>query len=376
MRIGVNTLFMVPRDVGGTEVYLRMNLQEMSKSFPDHTFVLFTTEENDAVFRSDLLEHKNVEFRKIRIRAANRPVRIVAEQTILPIHAMRADLDVLWSPGYTAPFFSSCPQVVTIHDLQYLSFPEDMKWLERKTLDFLVRGACRKCCRILTVSQFSKDELVRHGFADSQKIDVVYEGVDKKFCRPQAQLSPEERKFIPPDTPYILCVAHTYPHKQVHLLVEAFGLIQNKIPHHLVLIGKARRGEDKVQEALKNIGERSRVHRFFGLEARDIIEVFHQADLFVLPSIYEGFGLPVLEAMIAGIPVVTTRSASIPEVGGDLVNYVKEVSGPGFAESIMSYLSLTQERKEAMISSATERAKKFCWRSSAAGIVNTLKDLK
>jgi glycosyltransferase involved in cell wall biosynthesis len=373
MRIGVNTLFLVPGDVGGTEIYLRNNLEQMAARFPTHTLVLFTARDNEALLRTDLQRFDNVEFCLIPVTASVRPLRIVAEQLLLPLHARRAALDVLWSPGYTAPFFSPCPQVVTIHDLQYLSFPEDMQWLERWTLDLLVRAACRRCRRVITISNFSREEIVRHGFAGAEKISVVYEGVDPVFGRiDPARRSEEAPVAVPSGTPYILCVAHTYPHKKVHLLVEAFRLLEGQIPHHLVLVGKARRGEKDVVASLAEIRDRSRLHRCPRLEFPVLVETFQRADLFVLPSVYEGFGLPILEAMMAGTPVVTTASASLPEVGGEQAIYAGEVSGAGLASAILEVLALPADRQAALRREARLWAEGFSWQASAAATMQTL----
>lgn len=372
MRIGVNTLFLVPGDVGGTEVYLRKNLEEMAAQFPEHTFVLFTTKDNADLLRGDLQQFRNVEFRLVRIRAVHRPVRIIAEQLLLPLQASRAALDVMWSPGYTAPFFCPCPQVVTIHDLQYLSYPEDMKWLERLTLDILVRGACRRCCHIVTVSKFSKEELVRHGFAATEKISVVYEGVDPIFGIEVSDIPADRIERIPAGIPYILCVAHTYPHKKVDLLVEAFKLIEDRIPHKLVLIGKARRGEEKLEMALAQLADKRRVLRCSGLQSSELIKAFQQADIFVLPSVYEGFGLPVLEAMMAKVHVITTSSASLPEVGGEFATYVDDNSAAGFAGAILDYLALPKDQRDRMLNNAMSWAERFSWRASATGIIKEL----
>lgn len=373
MRIGVNTLFLVPGDVGGTEIYLRKNLEQMAAQFPAHTLVLLTARDNEAIFRTDLANFDNVEYRLIPVTAGIRPLRIAAEQLLLPLHARRAALDVLWSPGYTAPFFSPCPQVVTIHDLQYLSFPEDMKRLERWTLDLLIRTACRRCRRIITISNFSREEIVRHGFADAERISVVYEGVDPVFGRTDpARLGGAPPMAVPSGTPYILCVAHTYPHKKVHLLIEAFRLLEGQIPHHLVLVGKARRGEKAVVARLAEVRDRSRLHRCSHLEFPVLVETFRQADLFVLPSVYEGFGLPILEAMMAGTPVVTTASASLPEVGGEQAIYVGEVSGAGIALAILEILALPANRRAELLRSAKLRAQGFSWQASAAATMRTL----
>lgn len=372
MRVGINTLFLVPGDVGGTEVYLRQNLGEMCAQFSEHTFVLFTNKENEASFRKELEMFGNVEYRLIKVKAARRPARIIAEQSLLPLKAFAAKLDVMWSPGYTAPFICPCPQVVTIHDLQYLSYPEDMKWSERRMLDVLVRSACRRCDHIIAVSRFAKEEIVRNKFADEEKVSAVYEGVDSSFKRRDASPQTGIQMDISGDAPYILCVAHTYPHKKVHLLVDAFCMIQDQIPHHLVLVGKARRGEDELKKALDRITDTSRIHRCGELDYSVLKQIYQEADLFVLPSVYEGFGLPVLEAMMAGVPVLTTSCASLPEVGGNYVSYVDDIDGPGFASSILEILGTPEGILRQRCQSAIAWAENFSWQASAAETMGVL----
>ena len=372
MRIGINTLFLVPGDVGGTEVYLRQNLREMSAQFPEHTFVVFTNKENSDSFRSDLSTFDNVEYRLIKVKAVNRPARIVAEQSLLPLKAIGANLDVMWSPGYTAPFFCPCPQVVTIHDLQYLSYPEDMKWSERRILDILVRNACRRSNYIIAVSRFAKNEITGNHFAGHKKVTVIYEGVDPEFNCRQSDLLSEITDVIPNDAPYILCVAHTYPHKKVHLLIDAFGLIQDQIPHHLVLVGKSRRGESELNKALDRIKDTSKIHRYSGLSYSVLKQAFQKADLFVLPSVYEGFGLPVLEAMMAEVLVLTTPFASLPEVGGEFAFYVDNVDGPGFASAILEILDMPQELRSERSQRSLDWAEMFSWKISATETMQVL----
>ncbi len=229
MRIGVNTLFMVPGDVGGTEVYLRENLKRMVADNREETFVLFTSRDNHRLFHDELSGYNNVVLVRLPFRSSFRPLRIVCEQTLLPWKVWRKTIDVLWSPGYTAPLWCSCPQVVTIHDLQYKTHPDDVSFLERITLDFLVKNACRVCDAIITVSTFSKDEVVRFNFAPANKISVVYEAADDSFGE-KTDKDISGLLDLPQGAPYILCVAHTYPHKRVHVLVQAYGLLADTIP--------------------------------------------------------------------------------------------------------------------------------------------------
>ena len=372
MRIGVNTLFLVPGDVGGTEIYLRENLKEMIPGTPQDTFILFTTNDNDKSFKQEFARFDNVDFVPLPFRAAIRPLRIIAEQTLLPWQVWRKKIDVLWSPGYTAPLFCPCSQTATIHDLQYKTHPEDLSFLERITLDFLVRNGCRKCDSLIAVSKFSKSEIVRYDFAPENKIHVVHEGVDPAFGEPtNADVS--GLVDIPSKTPYILCVAHSYPHKNVHLLVQAFAMLSEELPHHLILVGKARRGEARVQQSLESVSDQQRVHRVNSISYAQLKTIYQGADLFVLPSEYEGFGLPVLEALLAGIPAITTRRASLSEVGGDCAVYIDENTPEGLAEKIRNLCDLPVEERAHLITRGKEWARDFSWKQSADKTLEVLK---
>ena len=371
MRIGVNTLFLVPGDVGGTEVYLRKTLSAMAALTRAHTLVLLTNKENDHLLRAELSGYSKVEFHQVPCRAAVRPLRILAEQFFLPVAARRAAVDVLWSPGYTAPAICSSPQAVTICDLQYKSYPEDMSIVERMTLDFLVRMACRRCQAVITISEFSRQEVIRYRFADADKVYAVPLGVDDAFaCCEHSLDGPEQQN----DSPYILCVAHTYPHKNVDALLDAFALLQEKIPHRLVLVGKARRGEESVRQSMKKI-DPDRVVRLSGLADRDLQVLYHGADLFVLPSSYEGFGLPVLEAMMAGIPVVIPKMASLGEVGGHYAFYVPVPDVALLAGKILDVLALPPEERQQWVTKARHWAQTFTWKRTAMQTLAVLENI-
>ena len=363
MRIGINTLFLVPGDVGGTEIYLRGNLKEMLAAEPDTTFVLFTSRDNNDLFRMDLQSFTNVEYVQLPFKAANRPLRILAEQLLLPRVVRRHRVDVLWSPGYTAVIRCRCPQAVTIHDLQYKTHPEDLSFVERNTLDFLVSSACRVCDAVIAVSEFSRQEIIKADFAAPEKIFAVLEGVDPVYGEMVRGCGKFEEIT---KSPYILCVAHTYPHKNVHLLIEAFGQIADTVPHQLILVGKARRGEGRVQQSLDASTVSHRIHRLNNVEFDELRALYQKADIFVLPSEYEGFGLPVLEAMLAGTIVVTSQKASLPEVGGSFAVYVDAGQGAkGFARAISDVISFSSEQKRERISGGEKWASAFTWKKSA-----------
>ncbi len=364
MRVGINTLFLVPGDVGGTEIYLRQNLLEMVDQDPITTFVLFVTRDNEELFVTELGHFANVEYVRLPIRAAIRPVRILAEQFLLPRLVSRAAVDVLWSPGYTAPLRCCCPQVVTIHDLQYKSHPDDLSRLERLTLDFLVGSACRVCKQVIAVSEFSRQEILHYKFAPGEKVVAVLEGVDPFFAKAMGK-GALNRAFPELKKPYILCVAHTYPHKNVHVLVDAFAQLADNIPHDLVLVGKGRRGEGRVQRSLAALSCQGRVHRLQDLDLAQLKVLYQGADCFVLPSLYEGFGLPVLEAMLARTPVITSRKASLPEVAGPHSLYVEDNTPEAFGRAIAEELSWSALQLDQWLERAFDWASSFTWQRSA-----------
>ena len=376
MKIGVNTLFFIPKEVGGTETYLTEVLREMAKLSGPDQFILFTNRENDGYLRRLLSTYPNVSFNSLPVRAMNRYARILAEQTILPLRVAQAAVDILWSPGYTAPIFVFCPQVVTIHDMQYKRYPEDLGIIARWTTALLVNMAIRRCRRIIAVSEFSSQEIIHFTGVKRKKIHVIREAAAPIFSQP---LSIDEKRnrlqnVIKSDRPYLLCVANSYPHKNIPILIEAFCQLESDIPHDLVLVGQPRLGEPGVQQALMQIKDPSRVQRLFHVPREALIALYQDADLFVFPSLYEGFGLPVLEAMMSGVPVLTTRTASIPEVGGDDVQYFDGQNTSELSQRIKAILAWDKEDRRTVIRKAQAHAKGFSWQRCAEATFQCIRD--
>jgi len=380
MRIGINTLFLVPGDVGGTEVYLRNMLTAMAALGTGHVLVLFTNNENDSLLRKDLISYPLIEFYKLPCRASIRPIRILVEQLLLPFVAKRKNVDVLWSPGYIAPVFCFSPQAVTICDLQYISYPEDMSSVERTTLDVLVRTACKRCQAVITISEFSRQEVIKNKFAQRDKVFAVPLGVTTDFSKVSqdglfASDSFSVLQNIGIQKPFLLCVAHTYPHKNVEKLVDAFCLLEARLSHQLVLVGKARRGESAVQESLDNIQNSKRVVRLSDLPDTILQTLYQEADIFILPSSYEGFGLPVVEAMMAGLPVVIPKMASLPEVGGEYAFYVDLPEPSSFMKQIVQILALSEQQLDIHICDAQKWAEGFTWKRTASQTIQILQSI-
>lgn len=367
MKIGVNTLFMIPGEVGGTETYLRRTLEAIAEGFPSHQLVMFTNAENDAVLRKDFARYGQVSYVPLRFCAANRPLRIVKEQLSLPNAVKTSGVDVLWSPGYTAPYSCACPQVVTIPDMQYKSHPEDFTFSYLVATSLLVRMSAARARRIIAISHFSKAEIVKYTGQPPEKIEVTHLGGDKVFgIKADSAVSEAVlNKFEIGHEPYILCVANTYPHKNVHVLAGAFTQISRQYPHRLVLVGRPRLGEQSLRETLAGLKDASRVTRLEYVDQAELAALYQHCSAFVFPSVYEGFGIPVVEAMLAGVPVIAANMGSIPEVGGDNVRYFRGGDSGDLAGRIGEVLSMDRPSGEKVIKKAAEWAQRFTWKATA-----------
>lgn len=377
MRVGVNTLFLIPGEVGGTETYLCETLRAIAKQAPQVGLVIFTNRENDRWFSEMLGGYSQIEFQSLNFLARNRYMRIIREQIELPVRAKLAHLDLLWSPGYTAPFICSCPQVVTIHDMQYKRYPEDLRFVSRLVTDIVVRISARRSSAVITDSAFSKSEIVRQTPTPPESVQVVHLGVGRRFAEGPSQeaIGKNISHIVDAHQGYILCVANSYPHKNVHSLVTAFGRIFSDIPHQLVILGRPGLGEECLQKALETLPQSGRVTRLSHVSRDELIALYQGASLFVFPSLYEGFGLPVLEAMMAGVPVVTTRCGSIPEIGGDSVLYFDHNNQADLAKKICEMLDLNLGQEMAWIRRAALRAAKFTWERTAEETVRCFEDV-
>ncbi|MBN2570081.1 MAG: glycosyltransferase family 4 protein [Deltaproteobacteria bacterium] len=377
MKIGVNTLFLIPGEVGGTETYLREVLLAMAKSSEDIDWVLFTNRENDSYLKRIFGQFPKFAFHPLPLRATNRYARIIWEQAYLPFRVALSHVDLLWSPGYTVPFFVTCPQMVTIPDMQYRRYPEDLTFLARIATDILVRMAAKRCRGVFAISEFSRKEILTFTHAREGSVRAVHLAVDPAFAQPiPADIKRQRlKRLLPSEKPYILCIANTYPHKNVHVLIEAFGQIMEKIPHQLVLVGKPRLGEPEVQKALCKVPDMSRFQRLLQVDRENLFALYQGAALFAFPSLYEGFGLPVLEAMMSGVPVLTTRCGSIPEVGGDKVCYFDHASSTDLARQMIHIVSWKSDYRKIRVMEAQKHACQFSWHQTAAKTIEGLKQM-
>ncbi|GMV94306.1 MAG: glycosyl transferase [Candidatus Hydrogenedentota bacterium] len=283
----------------------------------------------------------------IDVPAQSRARRVIAEQVVLPGAAARAGIDILYSPGYTLPLRAPCPQVVTIHDTQFLDHPPDFPWLSRQVQRVLVGRGARVARAIATVSSFSRGRIARYFGVPEEKIFVAHSALSGLFEIPRS---------CPVDKPYLLYIANTYPHKNAPRLVRAFAEIADQLPHRLVICGQPREGEPPPHP---------RVDRIHHIPYEQLIGLVQGADLMVFPSLYEGFGRPVVEAQEAGTRVIAANNASIPEIGGDGASYFDATTEESIGEAILAALSESVDERHRYLDAGRRNAKRFTWEACA-----------
>ncbi|WP_433437863.1 glycosyltransferase family 4 protein [Nonomuraea sp. CA-141351] len=298
------------------------------------------------------------------VAISNRAVRLAWEQTGLPLLARQAGVDVIHAPYYSIPLGSGLPTVVTIHDVTWFTEP-DQHGSRSSFFRSATRTAVRHAKRVIVPSKATRDELVRVLSADPTRIDVAYHGVDLAQFHPPTE---EEIRRVAlrcglHGQPYVAFLGALDPRKNVPNLIRGFATAVKQLgePPALVIGGGVH--EDDVDAACREVGATVRVIRPGYLRAPDLPGFLGGALVVAFPSRGEGFGLPVLEAMACGAPVLTTHSTSLPEVGGDAVAYT-EPDVDSIATALGDLLGSSARRLQ-LREAGLARAREFTWDASA-----------
>lgn len=261
--------------------------------------------------------------------------------------------DVFYSPGYNAPIVCSVPFVFTIHDLNHIEFSGARSAAKSAYYRFVMRPACRRAHAVLTVSEYSRRRIAEWSGVDIRRIHNVGNGVDRR-------LGPQGERFAHP-RPYLLCVSNRRPHKNERRTVEAFAGIAARVPHDLLFVGDSSLELEALVTSLHLI---DRVH-FVGRVGDDCLaSLYRAAEAVVFVSLYEGFGLPVIEAQASGCPVVTSNVTSLPEIAGDGAILVDPLDTAGIASALMAVLT-DQGLRSTLVERGQANAQRYSWGRTA-----------
>ena len=355
MRIGLNLLYLIPGEVGGTETYATELMRSLDLLSQDDDFLVFVNIES-----ADFQIPASPRFRKIicGVRASNRVKRYLFEQVVLPFLVQWHHVDVLHSMGYVGPAVLLKKHLITIHDANFVRLSWLMSPLKRWVYGLMARLSAMTCHHIVTDSSFSKDELIECLGVPQTKMTVVHLGA------PAVSEPGDVRTgHSTASRPYVLVLGGGSRHKNIRPFVEAFTRVQDHFPHNLVIAGRLSDSFDDAPEVLALI-QSGRISITGFLQKADLNAAYRGADLFVFPTLYEGFGLPLLEAQVRGVPVLCSRVASLPELGGDSVAYFDPSSIEDMAAKLADLLQNPEALKD-LVERGHRNVHRFTWEQAA-----------
>lgn len=346
----------VPPDRGGVGRYVDELLPALAAEGAD---LVVVCQAHDVAHYAQLVP--GADLRAAPAAVARIPARFAWEQVGLARLARRAGVDVLHCPHYTMPLLAGLPVVTTLHDATFFTHPEVHLPVKRRFFRAWTRISLARARRCLTPSAATRDELVRVAGADPARVAVAHLGVDpQRFHVPTADERAAARAHLGIEGPYVAFLGTLEPRKNLPALIRAWSRLPDA--PDLVLAG-GRGWDDEVDRAAAEVPAGHRLHLPGYLPLELLAGFLGGAELVVYPSLGEGFGLPVLEAMACGAPVLTTRVLAIPEIGGQAVAYTGTDEESIAAE--LAALLADPGRRAELAAAGRARAAGFDWRSCA-----------
>jgi glycosyltransferase involved in cell wall biosynthesis len=281
-------------------------------------------------------------------------------------------IDVVLAPAHIRPLYVPCPVVVVVHDMMYHLFPQDWNRSERYYFQTMVSKLTPHADRIVAVSNNTKLDVLRILKIPEEKVEVIYHGIPEGFELVNSSRGQWIREKYDLAKPYILGPGSSHPRKNIIRLIDAFESISDVIPHDLILVGPSLTWKnEKLETRLTESRIKHRIHRIGMVAREELSQLYGEADVFVFPSLYEGFGFPVLEAMTCGCPVITSNVSSLPEVAGNATLLVNPVSVQDISKAILQVLKSDELRAD-MRRRSLYQASNFSWTNTAQEVLALL----
>jgi len=357
----------------GIGTYVANLLKHLVEVEDANHYVTFMTAKAVSSLNTTGVTGKRASFCRV---TANRPLRLLWERFLLPGAAARKGANLLWGCHNSLPAGKRCPQVVTVHDIGMLTLPHYYPASKVGYFRKAIAHAVAQADVVVAVSEFTASELVKHLDVPRARIRVVHNGVGPQFQPlkdPEVRQAVRDRYGIPER--FIFSLGVPEPKKNLARLLDAYSTLKRREPSipRLVIGGGRRYGwkNREIYSQAESMSESVVLTDF--IAPADLPAVYAMADLFVFPTLYEGFGLPPLEALACGTPVLSSRVASIPEVLGEAAVLVDPGSTDRIAEGILLLLANSRLRAE-LRTRGLQQASRFTWRKAARSLVDVFSD--
>ena len=357
LRIGVNALYLIPGEVGGTEIYLRNILRALAAIDAQNEYFIFRNSETGP----DLVPAQaNFNDCPQPVNARFRPARILFEQTRFPWRVSRLRLDVLFNAGFTAPVLYPGPMVTVFHDLQYKRHPEFFRAWDLPFWKILLPASAARSRYIVVPSTDVKSDIEEsYRFAPSRVVHIPH-GVEPEFFE-----IAKCRRLTPPSESILLCVSTLHPHKNLETMLQAFSQFRKANPEWKLYIAGLKGFDAGRIEDLRRQLDLENDLVITGWIAREALyDLFTRAQALIYPSRFEGFGMPVAEAMAAGLPVVCSNIPPLIEIAGDAARFF-DPNNPNDLVDALHEITTNAQLRETLIQCGRARAESFDWKAAA-----------
>ncbi|MCL4353983.1 glycosyltransferase family 4 protein [Patescibacteria group bacterium] len=283
--------------------------------------------------------------------------------------------NVFFSPSHYGPRFSPIPTAISIMDLSYVYFPQLFNKDDLYQLNNWTRYSARRSAKVFTISNSSRNDIIKEYKIEPEKVIVTHLGIKENQDSKTKSLNMQDlNKKFGIKGKYILFVGTLQPRKNISKLIEAFSMIKDRKDLSLVVVGKKGWMYEEILAAPDKFGVKENVLFLDYVDDSDLPSLYKNAECFVLPSLYEGFGLPILEAMKFGCPVLASNVSSLPEAGGDAAIYFDPNSAQDIAKNLES-ITQNPKLREEMVKKGYEQIKKFSWEKTAKQTLQALEEL-
>jgi glycosyltransferase involved in cell wall biosynthesis len=365
MHVGLNLIYLVPREMSGLETYARELIPALRRERPELRLTAFMNREASA----DPAWRELIETITVPVYGRRRSAWVRGEQLLLPALARRAEVDLVHSLASTAPAWGSFRRVATIHDVIYRLYPEAHGW-RAHAMRLLVPLSVRRSDRIIVPSETTRRDLVQLLRVPVGKIDLVPNGLGVPPASRWVDEDQLRRRYDLDSRPFVLTVSLKRPHKNLARLLDALALIPGEHRPLLVLAGHATPYQEELREHATRLGIADDTRFLSWVREEELEGLYRSATCFVFPSLYEGFGLPVLEAMARGVPVACADRGSLAEVANGAAVTFDPEEPLAIAGALERLLGDPVER-ERVSAAGRANAARFTWAETARKTLQT-----
>jgi glycosyltransferase involved in cell wall biosynthesis len=361
MRIGINARFLIKNKLEGLGWYTYQVIQRIVSNHPEHEYFLFFDRKPDDLF----LFGGNIQAICLRPAARHPVLWWLWFDWLIPSALKKYRIDVFLSLDGYASLRSEIPQVIVIHDLAFEHYPEHLPYFVKKYYQYFVPKQIKKSTQLIAVSQATKKDIIdKYGIA-SEKISIAYNGVREEFKSAGQMEKNKFKQLYAASKEYFLFVGAMHPRKNIYNLIKAFDLFKKTTnsEYKLILVGRKAWHTNEIEFAINKSEFKSDIIVYSYFTTEKLAQITAGAFCAINPSLLEGFGVPVLEALVSGVPVLISNRFSLPEVGGPGALCFNPEDISDISEQM--YRSVNDPERDRRISLGFEHSRKFNWNETA-----------